>query len=201
MCGPKTPKPTPTRPDRRRPGKPPNQRGPSRTAAGPENPQTKSASVAVAAVAAAVAVVVATRESRLCRQKDDHNHPKSLLQQGNYEIETERSAKVAKRNFVCTKLHALSTWRLKLFAWQTWRNMDKPNKIHQSHVYSFVLFIRVIKVCKSYVQEKTEKLCIHLNTAGISLMKGASFTVENRRTLPGGTRGPSPPIVGKSDLQ
>ena len=35
---------TPTRLDRRRPGKPPIQR-PSRTAAGPENPQTKSASV------------------------------------------------------------------------------------------------------------------------------------------------------------
>ena len=40
----KTPNPTPTRPDRRRPGKPPIQR-PGRTAAGPENPQTKSASV------------------------------------------------------------------------------------------------------------------------------------------------------------
>ena len=60
----KIPNPTPSRPDRRRPGKPPIQRRPGRTAAGRENPQTKSASAAVVA-----AVVVATRESRLCRQK------------------------------------------------------------------------------------------------------------------------------------
>ena len=32
-------------------------------------------------------------------------------------------------------------------------------------------------------------------------VRGASFTVEYRRTLPGGTRGSSLPIVGKSDLQ
>ena len=38
----KIPNPTPSRPDRRRPGKPPIQRRPGRTAAGRENPQTKS---------------------------------------------------------------------------------------------------------------------------------------------------------------